>query len=69
MTSTRLITSLGLAVAVLASGCGGSDGPAAEVAPAAKRQAASAELPAGRIAFRRYLQATGSVRAKPSPGR
>jgi TolB protein len=57
MTSTRLITSLGLAIAVLAAGCGGSDGPSANTAPAAKRQAApaKAKLPPGRIAFRRYL--------------
>ena len=57
MISTRLITSLGLAIAVLASGCAGSDGPSANVAPAAKMQAApaKADLPPGRIAFRRYL--------------
>ena len=57
MISTRLITSLGLAIAVLASGCGGSEGPSAKAAPAAERQAATAttKLSPGRIAFRRYL--------------
>lgn len=43
-----------LAVAVLAAGCGGSADPSADAAPAAARPAKAA-LPAGRIAFRRFL--------------
>ena len=54
---TRLITMLGLGVAVLAAGCGGSEGRSADPAPAAERQSATPKpkLPVGRIAFRRYL--------------
>ena len=54
---THLIPMLGLGVAVLAAGCGGSEGRSANPAPAAKRQSATPKpkLPAGRIAFRRYL--------------
>jgi TolB protein len=57
MHSTHMICTVGLGVAVLAAGCGGSgdrpDRDARAAEPAAT--AGPAELPAGRIAFRRYL--------------
>ena len=50
-------SSVGLAVAVLAAGCGGSSDPPARPATSAAPPARTAQvdLPAGRIAFRRYL--------------
>jgi TolB protein len=61
----RIVPALGLAVAVLVAGCGGSDdqSPKARAAsePAAAESeptgGANAELPGGRIAFRRYFDA------------
>jgi TolB protein len=49
--------SVGLGVAVLAAGCGGSSDPPARPATSAAppARAAQVDLPAGRIAFRRYL--------------
>ena len=49
-------SSVGLAVAVLAAGCGGSSDPSARPATSAAPPARTAQvdLPAGRIAFRRY---------------
>jgi TolB protein len=68
MHSTHIITTLGLGVAFLVAGCGGSgDGPAGQEKDAAAVRnpgvteppnadvPGPAELPAGRIAFRRYL--------------
>ena len=50
-------SSVGLAVAVLAAGCGGSSDPPARAATSAAPPARTAQvdLPAGRIAFRRFL--------------
>jgi TolB protein len=48
-----IITTAALGAALLAAGCGGETEPAA--APAAIKSQSAAGLPAGRIAFRRYL--------------
>ena len=57
MNSTHLIPAVGLGIAVLAAGCGGSSDPPARTATSAAVPARTAQvdLPAGRIAFRRYL--------------
>ena len=57
MGSTYLIPALGLGIAVLVIGCGGSSDPPARAATSADPPARTAQvdLPAGRIAFRRYL--------------
>ena len=48
-----------MAMAAIAAGCGGSDDhPAAAGAASKPKRAVSAELPGGRIAFRRYLDAS-----------
>jgi hypothetical protein len=54
---THLILAVGLGIAVLAAGCGGSSDPPARAATSADPPARTAQvdLPAGRIAFRRYL--------------
>ena len=47
---------VGVAISVLAAGCGGSDGqPAKAGAASAPARGGKVELPGGRIAFRRYL--------------
>ena len=61
----RIVPALGLAVAVLAVGCGGSDDQSPKARAASKPAAAETEpagganleLPGGRIAFRRYFDA------------
>jgi TolB protein len=57
MRTTHLIPAVGLAIASLAAGCGGSDDTPARAAASADQPArtAHADLPAGRIAFRRYF--------------
>ena len=57
MNSAYLISAVGLGIAVLAAGCGGSSDPPARAATSADPPARTAQvdLPAGRIAFRRYL--------------
>jgi TolB protein len=57
MHSSHLIPAIGLGIAVLAAGCGGSDDPPARAATSADppAHAAQVDLPGGRIAFRRYL--------------
>ena len=57
MRTTYLIPAVGLGIAVLAGGCGGSDDTPARAATAADRPARTAhvDLPGGRIAFRRFF--------------
>jgi Tol biopolymer transport system component len=55
-----IIPTAALGAALLAAGCGGDN----EASPAPRAQQVQADLPAGRIAFRRYLdgaQTTGAV--------
>ena len=62
MKPAHLIPIAALGAAILAAGCGGANEPAA--AAKTKPRAAQADLPAGRIAFRRYLnspQTRGAV--------
>ena len=52
----RAVAAVGVAVAVLAAGCGGSDDQSPKArAASGPAGAANVELPGGRIAFRRYL--------------
>jgi TolB protein len=54
---TRLIPSLGLGLGILASGCGGSDDRSDMTSRAAQqtKDTRTVQLPAGRIAFRRFF--------------
>lgn len=57
MNSTHLIPAVGLGIVVLAAGCGGTSDPPIGAATSADPsvRAAQVDLPAGRIAFRRFL--------------
>jgi len=57
MNSTHLIPALGLGIAILAAGCDGSSDPPARTTTSAQSPARTTQvdLPAGRIAFRRYF--------------
>ena len=57
MRTTHLIPAVGLGIAVLAAGCGGSNDAPARAATSADQPARTAQvdLPGGRIAFRRFF--------------
>jgi TolB protein len=57
MRTTYLIPAVGVGIAVLVAGCGGSDDPPARGSTSADPPARTSQrdLPAGRIAFRRYF--------------
>src|SRR5215212_4519835 len=57
MQTTHLIPAVGLGIAVLAAGCGGSDEPPARAATSGDPPASATQvdLPDGRIAFRRFF--------------
>src|SRR5215216_4052964 len=66
MKPAHLIPTAALGAALLVAGCGGGDAPPVAASKPAAREAAAppADVPAGRIAFRRYLdsaQAHGAV--------